>query len=442
MRRECTRKLSCDFAAMTIRVFILTAAAGIAGWLGASWLDASRGTNERVGINLASSYLTSPHSDDYLTSLRTFSVHGQGSARLAELAALLRRVPVSEIPALLAAVEQWPKGTVRDVAIALLHARQSPELVDVPASDKPVPRSRALAAALAAGTETKDWERTVADWASLDFAAASAAVLKMPPGELRNTAVDKVAAAMTHDDAAAAMAFILESGEKHLGAGAAWAWAKLVAQDNAAGTGTMRKLSGVQQDSLAAALAEVVREAAVHDFSTVTPVADENLELLARVARSMGESPGRDALLSEIFRRKPMMFDNPGETEITPESNPEHALALAAMLERLTRESPDQAISVLKDGMPNLTDEGNVSALTAAAPRVLPQLCRTGHVKEAVQLLDRIKDRGAWRESFHAVLPYWMDADPAAARTAFEAAPLSALERERWRRHPAFLLHP
>ena len=252
----------------------------------------------------------------------------------------LRRAPLSEIPALLAALEQWTNGTARDVALALLHARQSPELVDAPAGEKPVSRYRTLAAALAA------------------------------------------------------------------------------------------------------ALAEVVREAAVLDFSTVTPVPDKNLELLARVARSMGESPGREALLSEIFRRKPMIFDNPGETEITPESNPEHALAIAAMLERLTRESPDQAISVLKDGMPNLKDEGNVAALTAAAPRILPQLCRRGHVKEAVQLLDRTEDRGAWRESFQAVLPYWMDADPVAARAAFEAAPLTALERERWQRHPAFLLHP
>ena len=34
------------------------------------------------------------------------------------------------------------------------------------------------------------------------------------------------------------------------------------------------------------------------------------------------------------------------------------------------------------------------------------------------------------------------DADPAAARAAFNSAPFTALERERWQRHPAFLLNP
>jgi hypothetical protein len=35
-----------------------------------------------------------------------------------------------------------------------------------------------------------------------------------------------------------------------------------------------------------------------------------------------------------------------------------------------------------------------------------------------------------------------MDTDSAAARAAFNEAPFTALERERWQRHPAFLLHP
>jgi hypothetical protein len=35
-----------------------------------------------------------------------------------------------------------------------------------------------------------------------------------------------------------------------------------------------------------------------------------------------------------------------------------------------------------------------------------------------------------------------MDADPKAALAAFKAAPLTALERERLQRSPAFLLHP
>jgi hypothetical protein len=44
----------------------------------------------------------------------------------------------------------------------------------------------------------------------------------------------------------------------------------------------------------------------------------------------------------------------------------------------------------------------------------------------------QVRDPDAQRASLEAVLPEWLEADPAAARAAFDAAPLTALDRERW----------
>jgi hypothetical protein len=77
-----------------------------------------------------------------------------------------------------------------------------------------------------------------------------------------------------------------------------------------------------------------------------------------------------------------------------------------------------------------------------AAPAVLPDLARKGRLAEALSLMDSVPNEDSRAAALKGLLPYWMDADPAAARAAFEAAPLTALERERWERHPAFLLNP
>jgi hypothetical protein len=44
----------------------------------------------------------------------------------------------------------------------------------------------------------------------------------------------------------------------------------------------------------------------------------------------------------------------------------------------------------------------------------------------------QVRDPDAQRASLEAVLPEWLEADPAAARAAFDAASLTALDRERW----------
>jgi hypothetical protein len=82
------------------------------------------------------------------------------------------------------------------------------------------------------------------------------------------------------------------------------------------------------------------------------------------------------------------------------------------------------------------------AVLERAAPSMIAPLARAGRISEAVQVLDHIRDPDTWSKSFQSLLPAWMDADPKAAREAFNAAPLTALERERLQRHPAFLLHP
>jgi hypothetical protein len=78
--------------------------------------------------------------------------------------------------------------------------------------------------------------------------------------------------------------------------------------------------------------------------------------------------------------------------------------------------------------------------LERTAPSMIAPLASTGRLPEALQVLERIHDPAAWSTAFQNLLPAWMDADPAAARAAFNTAPLTALERERLQRLPAFLL--
>ena len=126
-----------------------------------------------------------------------------------------------------------------------------------------------------------------------------------------------------------------------------------------------------------------------------------------------------------------------------PESDPAHALSAARFLEEQAQSDPAGVLAELKatsHDCPSLA--ANPVVFNAAAPRLLAQLAKAGYVKEVAPLLARIPDPQQRRTALEGILPQWMDADPAAARDAFNAAPFTALERERWQRHPSFLLNP
>ena len=242
------------------------------------------------------------------------------------------------------------------------------------------------------------------------------------------------------------MAFALESGENRLGAGAAGAWMRLALTDRSDFAEALKKItprmSGIQQDSLAAALANSL---AASRESGGSDAGKEETDIW-RINLAVSEwawSPGKETLQTELSRRSTALSGVRSGAGMIPDAFPEHAILLATMLEKRLQEQPDQVLeqlSAMDESTPN--PELRPAVFNRAAPHILPQLCRTGHVAEAVQLLDKVHDSGAWRQSFQAMLPYWMDVDPAAARAAFDAAPLTALERERWQQHPVFLLHP
>jgi len=416
-------------------LFPLCAAAGLAGWLGMSCLSETETTAGTKKPTASSAPPAMAATESEAAVLQRYAAPAQSSTRLAELAARLASAPFSELKRLLAAVEKWPSGVPRDMARSLLQSRLWPELADAPGPvvEKQPPLYETLALALAAGQEGEDWSARLGDWAKLDPAAARAAVLQMPSGALRTEAVDRVAEALRHDDPAGALRFVLEAGEPYPGSGAALAWLALIRQDGEAAETVAGKLSAMQSDSLATALADLVKDAGT--------VPEASLEPLLHQVRTMPESAGRTALMEEMFRRQPMViFDDTPDSDLKPETRPEHALVVAAMLERLARESPDKVFSSLLAGMGNLTKEGDAAVLNTAAPSLLPQLARSGHVAEAVQLLQKVEDRRAWNTAFQHLLPYWMETDPAAARAALESAPLTTLEREKWEQHPALLL--
>ena len=114
-----------------------------------------------------------------------------------------------------------------------------------------------------------------------------------------------------------------------------------------------------------------------------------------------------------------------------------------SLVQRVKTE-PEEVIAILNRGTPDHVDLilGVPERNRIAAPQVLPELCRMGFVAEAVQLLDRVEDRDAWTRTFQSVLPYWLEHDPAAARAAVASAPLTALDRERLQKLPAYLLSP
>ena len=161
-------------------------------------------------------------------------------------------------------------------------------------------------------------------------------------------------------------------------------------------------------------------------------------------ARVLPAGRGREALMLAFAERFPKLPPWLAAVEGSLADASDRSVLHAGSLVRRAQTQPEEVIRIMQQRTPDHYDLifGVPESNRIAAPQVLPQLCRSGHLAGAVQLLDRVEDRDAWSRSFQAVLPYWMDADPAAARAAFNKAPLTALERERCLQHPALLLHP
>jgi hypothetical protein len=381
------------------------------------------------------------------------------SARLSLLTSELVALPAHRLQGRAEEIAQWPPGTARELALALLAARLAPPdapapdpLAEQPEDAEPGPNAwEKLTAALQSGSVGEARDPFVAggdlfpEWTALDPAAASAAILDMPSGTARGEAVDTAAAVMARTDPQAAWDFVLKAGEKFPGIGSARAWLNFIGTREGDQPPLAQGLSLTQQESLAAALTQLVKGSPEVSPGTESMAGDDELAGIVTASLSLASSPARRELAEAIAERDHnalflgmgfRSFRDPGSV---PEDAALTASGLLAMLD------PQHSL-----GLPWLTELGkgeefsehSPADLTAAAPRLLPAMARAGHVREAVELYRRIPDADARRAALEGLLPAWMDTDPQAARAAFHAAPFTALEREKWQRHPAFLLHP
>jgi hypothetical protein len=441
---------------------VLCAAAGLAGWWGASWGEGTERTEwtARTGEEAASS-----RSMDFMKS----SGRGTGGAPSGSGA-------LSGLPAQLAALRledavdlaySWPESTAQSLALALLECRRL--ATDDPFADRlaaptgPPPKNglEELAEKLPTGEldprYSIDHDR-LRRWAQGDPAAACAAILKMPAGESRTAAADVAAGALANHDPAAAMDLVMETGGEKFGEGAAKAWAALVLRPpgkNDESNGDRRfldRMTAAQRDNLFNALAEEVRAgrySAVPETREGDPVPKSDLERMALAVCEAGQcTPGMEAFFLQLAGHPDVAkkFQDPAwifASGVDVRSRVVEILKAEALADLNPSAIGGELVEMIRNYSYNGPfQDGSTTVLDRAAPRLLPNLARSGHVAEAVQLLDNIQDRTVWRESFEAMLPYWMDADPAQARAAFARAPLTALERERWERHPAFVLNP
>ncbi len=289
---------------------------------------------------------------------------------------------------------------------------------------------------------------TIGEWAALDPAAASTAILKMPSGALRGRAVDETASVMARSDPQAAWDFVLQAGEQFPGIGSARAWVKFIGAHEGDRTKLARGLSLTQQESLAAALTSLARGDLNVTPGSDTRAADEDVPNFVQGCLALADSPAKRQLAEALAERDSFVLfaesvEVNGATILDPSIWPEHAALAASGLLAMLDPQHSRGLSYLMElGNGSERDGHSPAALTAAAPRLLPEMARAGHVREAVELYQRIPDANVQRAALEGLLPAWMDADPQAARAAFYAAPFTALEREKWEKHPAFLLHP
>jgi hypothetical protein len=355
-----------------------------------------------------------------------------------------------------------PRSTARELALALIAARLAPPDGNLPdpltppteGADPAANHWRNYAEYLRRGApdgiagegDPFTWDGSrLRNWTELDPAAACAAILDMPAGAERGAAVDEAAEAMSRTDPQGAWEFVLAAGEKFPGRGTARAWLRFIGERSSRESPELtRGLSPTQQECLAAALTSWVKGG--WDVASVSNsmAADEELPDIVIGSQALADSPARRDLAEALAERNyaALLSGSGGVSVSDPNRSPEHAAltthGLLAMLD------PDYSpglpwLMELGNGGPG--GAGNSALLTTAAPRLLPEMARAGHVREAVELYHRIDDPGVRQAALEGLLPAWMDDDPQAARAAFEAASFTALERERWERHPAFLLH-
>jgi hypothetical protein len=288
---------------------------------------------------------------------------------------------------------------------------------------------------------------TLNEWVSLDPAAASAAILKMPACEDRTDAVNSAAEIMCPTDPAAAVKFLRDSGETHLSCGAARAWLAFAHQTKGQPADPSAVgISPAQQESMMAPLTDLVKGSApgTDSAGSSTMMSDDELHSLVSACPRLSPGPAKEQLIEAIFRRMGDATDYSIPVSRISREPRDYDILLVNDLERSLQGSPDDATlaNIKRLGANFEALETSTHVLNIAAPRILPRLARAGHITEAVELLPRITDPAVRRTALESILPDWMDTDPTAARAAFNAAPLTALEREQWEQKPAFLLHP
>lgn len=281
--------------------------------------------------------------------------------------------------------------------------------------------------------------RQVSGWAALDPAAASEAILNMPAGEERGAAVNAAAKVMALSDPQAAWDLIIKSAETKLSMGARETLKLAAAKDPQAPARMASMLTASQRDSLAGALSKY--HLALHDLGQ-TPTG-EDLRQAVMAAQALPETEGRRKLAEWLANEDLAALREIAGTGPPDVSTPEgRILATRDLLAKLDPQHPEGTATLQALGTASGGGTMSPEALNATAAQLLPQLAASGHLAEAVQILPRITDSNARRETLEKLLPQWMDADPAAARAAFNAAPFTTLERERWQQHPSFLLNP
>lgn len=410
-------------------------------------------------------------------ALQKFRQAGPGSAEISRMAAFLAAVPNDSLEEFIREVNSWPRSTARQFALALLTRRNAlaqdpladPSAPPGPAAEPPGNAFSGLEREMAEGHISLEpgsggqgfHSQALADWVSADPAAATAAILKMPRGTgygARSDALNYAAGVIALTDPAAALELVLQGGERNLRYGSAEAWAKLVTgavPSPTAGPSAgdfLNRMSREQQDSMFDTLANMLHDFDDTNINTHTSAGGSDLTALARaVLQTKGSSPGLEAFFQALAEDHPRAREEVlrfiESSDLTgPAAFTAMEILCAARAEELvesgfsTGMAPHFASGSWKDNPHPASPAGDV-LLNRTASAMAATLTSTGRLPEALQLLESLTDSAAHRDTTLSLLPAWMDSDPIAARTAFQALPLTALERERGEHHPSFLLN-
>lgn len=457
---------------MNLLTIICCALAGLAGWWGMALCEEGAktvATPANTPVAAAEPVEAPSAVKDTVQKLRQAR---PGSAEISRIAALLSAIPNDSLDDLQNELYALPPSTARQFALTLLS--QLLALAKDPSADPsapppadaepPVNAFRELEEEMAEGSITPDYgsggpglnSQALRDWVSADPAIATAAILKMPAGTSRQSAVDIAAEVMSLTDSAGALEFVLQSGEPRPGWGTVQAWAKLITGPAPAGGPAtspaefLHRMTWEQQDSLFSRLAYAAGSFDDSNLNPNTPSGGSDLSAIARaVLQATASGPGLESFFQDLTDHHPRTAE---EVLLHIHSSTQlgavHAMALeilvAARVQRFVDSGGEalQALGIAAWDNPRLINRLDDDPVTnRVASSLAGSLANSGRLSEALQLLDSLTDPDTRHASTLSLLPAWMDADPAAARAAFNATPMTALDRERWERHPAFLLH-